>query len=69
MVASNSESYPYLSVAQQYRVSYSQVLRLVDILDKDEGRGWDNWSKGLPTWARSTVDAWVREQDRRKRTR
>lgn len=63
MIALYSKSYPYLSVAQYYGISYGEVLNLSTKLE----RNLISLTKSInEEWENATFVAFVNERERRK---
>lgn len=61
MIALGSKSYPYLAVAQNFKIPYSQVLRLVEDFERHDPN-----SPPYTDWRAETWLAYRSEIKRRK---
>lgn len=62
MIKLGSVSYPYLAVAQNYNVSYGEVLAFIETIDN---KTMPLDSK-LNLWQSHALNAWYEEYERRK---
>jgi hypothetical protein len=57
-----SISYPYFSIAKEFNIDYSIVLKFVERVEKQVSSHYD----GLTVWQASVIDAFINERERRK---